>query len=223
MEVELRKEYKNSLNINIIEKTGISLQKKLQTNNPFAKKHCGEKQCLSCDGKKSIKCRKQGVGYDFSCKECKKVRINSNYIGETGRNGFTRGKEHREALKNKNEKNALYKHWKNCHEKDNETEKDRIENFKMTIKESFPDPLSRQVNEGVKIKRFEGNLLNSKAEWNMPPVIRINVENETKTLQKNQLNLQLNTIKKLSFQYRSHDLQAKCSISQHSPNSNTGL
>ena len=75
------------------------MQKKLQTNNPFAKKHCGEKQCFSCDGKKSIKCRKQGVGYDFSCKECTKVKIDSNYIGETGRNGFTRGKEHREALK----------------------------------------------------------------------------------------------------------------------------
>ena len=88
------------------------------------------------------------------------------------------------ALKNKNEKNALYKHWKNCHETIYENEEDRIKNFRMNIRQSFPDPLSIQINEGVRISRFSGNLLNSKAEWNMPPVIRINVENETKKKQK---------------------------------------
>ena len=80
----------------------------------------------------------------------------------------------------------------------------------MEIKQSFPIPLSRQINEWVRISRFTGNLLNSKAEWNMPPVVRINVENETKRKQQNELNsarspeLSNNTqIRRIPFQYRS--------------------
>ena len=67
------------------------------------------------------------------------------------------------------------------HEEINENEEDRIKNFKMNIKQSFPDLPCRQINERLRINGFPGNLLNSKAECNMPPVIGINkkeTENE---------------------------------------------
>ena len=99
----------------------------------------------------------------------------------------------------------------------------------MEIKQSFPIPLSRQINEWVRISRFTGNLLNSKAEWNMPPVVRINVENETKRKQQNKLNsarspeLPNNTqIRRIPFQYRRPPLEANFSTQHHSPTSNTG-
>ena len=87
VENDLRSEYKNTMIINIVEKSGISLNQKFQSTNPFKNKHRGEKICMSCDGQQSIKCRKQGVGYDLSCFECRKKNKNSKYIGETGRNG----------------------------------------------------------------------------------------------------------------------------------------
>ena len=40
------------------------------------------------------------------------------------------------------------------------------------------DPLSRQVDEMVRMTNFGGTLLNSKSEWNAPPIIRIIAENE---------------------------------------------
>ena len=44
--------------------------------------------------------------------------------------------------------------------------------------ENFKDPLSRQVDEMVRMTNFRGTLLNSKSEWNAPPIIRIIAENE---------------------------------------------
>ena len=99
----------------------------------------------------------------------------------------------------------------------------------MEIKQSYPDPLSRQINEGVRISRLIRKLLNSKAEWNMPPVVRINVENETEKNKKNELNsarspeLSNNTqIRRIPFQYRRPPLEANFSTQHHSPTSNTG-
>ena len=43
----------------------------------------------------------------------------------------------------------------------------------------FRDPMSRQINEMVRITDFQGTLLNSKSEWNAPPIVRIIAENES--------------------------------------------
>ena len=43
---------------------------------------------------------------------------------------------------------------------------------------TFQDPMSRQVDEMVRMTNFRGTLLNSKSEWNAPPIIRIIAENE---------------------------------------------
>ena len=46
------------------------------------------------------------------------------------------------------------------------------------VENSFQDQMFRQVNEMVRIKHFQGTLLNSKSEWNSPPIIRIIAQNE---------------------------------------------
>ena len=48
--------------------------------------------------------------------------------------------------------------------------------FQMRVIKKFKDPLSRQVTEAVLIKNHRGELLNSKAEFHQPPIVRIRRE-----------------------------------------------
>ena len=81
--------------------------------------------------------------------------------------------------KSKNKENAFYKHWHNFHETPCEDDSARLQNFEIRVENSFKDPMSRQINEMVRIMNFNGTLLNSKSEWNAPPIIRIRAENES--------------------------------------------
>ena len=160
------------------EQTGVSLEKLFQKSNPFQEKSCLSLDCVVCDGK-GIKCRDEGVGYRGVCKKCKSQNLKSEYVGETGKNAYTRGKQHMQGLKGKNENNAFYKHWKNFHETPGEPKSSRLENYEFIVAKTFQDPLSRQINEMVRMTHFNGHLLNSKAEWNAPPIVRIIVINES--------------------------------------------
>ena len=177
VEKEQRKQNQNSMNFQIIEQTGLSLERLLQKSNPFKEKDCGKFDCMICDGA-GVKCRIEGIGYRGICKECRKQNTQSEYVGETGKNGYTRSKQHMGGLKTKNEANAFYKYWRNCHETPGESESARLENYEFRVEKSFQDPMSRQVNEMVRISTFQGTLLNSKSEWNAPPIIRIIAQNE---------------------------------------------
>ena len=48
--------------------------------------------------------------------------------------------------------------------------------FEMKVVRSCIDPLSRQVTEAMLIKNHRGHLLNSKAEFYQPPLVRIRSE-----------------------------------------------
>ena len=48
--------------------------------------------------------------------------------------------------------------------------------FHMRVLRSFKDPLSRQVTEAIMIKNHRGEILNSKAEFHQPPIVRIRNE-----------------------------------------------
>ena len=177
VEKEQRKENKNQMNFQIIEQTGVSLEKQFQKSNPFKEKNCEKSDCIVCDGS-GVKCRTEGVGYRGICKECKKLGLSSEYIGETGKNAYTRAKQHLAGLKRKSPDNAFYKHWHNDHETPCENESRRLQNFEIRVTQNFQDPMSRQVDEMVRMSNFQGTLLNSKSEWNAPPLIRIIAENE---------------------------------------------
>ena len=59
--------------------------------------------------------------------------MNSEYKGETGKNAYTRGKQHMRGLKSKIVENAFYKHWQNFHETPCEEESLRLNNFKSRV------------------------------------------------------------------------------------------
>ena len=48
--------------------------------------------------------------------------------------------------------------------------------FEIKVVRSCKDPLSRQVSEAVLIKSHTGEILNSKAEFYQPPLVRIRSE-----------------------------------------------
>ena len=85
-----------------------------------------------------------------------------------------RGAEHLKQLQRGSDQSALYKH--KMAEHSNETVK-----FKMEITGQFKDALTRQANEAVRISsRLGHEILNSKSEFNRPPIAKIWVEKNKK-------------------------------------------
>ena len=78
-------------------------------------------------------------------------------------------KEHDNKLRRKEESSFMFKHQMERHSGD------QVE-FEMKVVRSFKDPLSRQVTEAMLIKNHNGELMNSKAEFYQPPLVRIRSE-----------------------------------------------
>ena len=125
-----------------------------------------EKECFVCTSGGND-CRKDGITYAIECDECKGV-----YVGESARNGYTRGKEHMQAYKNKCKHSIMYRHSKDKH-------KDFEGKTKFTMKITGiyrNDPTLRQVSEGTKIKNTDNKfIINNKTEWNSGGIININI------------------------------------------------
>ena len=145
----------------------------LTKKDPFVKEKCSEKLCPICKTdtqKMNILCNSNNMGYRWTCCTCwnrDKVKV---YEGETSRSARLRGIEHVRSYIAKREDSVLYKH-KILEHKDEEVD------FQMEITGVFKDPLSRQAEESVRIQgRKNSELMNSKSEFNHPPMARIVVE-----------------------------------------------
>ena len=164
--------------IKIVEKSGQSIENILSKKDPFEKENCIEKACPICknpEKKKNILCNTNNVGYRWLCNTCKnrdKVKV---YEGETSRSARLRGKEHLDGYRRKTSDNVLYKHKMTEHENEDA-------DFSMEITGRFSDALTRQADEAVRIHgRKDEELLNSKSEFNHPPIARVVIQ---KTIRK---------------------------------------
>ena len=158
--------------IKIIEGGGVKFKDFLVKKDPFPTMECEMKKCILCNDEKQVKiaCNSNNVGYKLLCETCEDRGILKVYEGETARSARVRGLEHVSNYKNKRKDNPLYKHKVNEHN-------DEEMAFRMEITKKYQDPLSRQANEAVRIsKRKKNELLNSKNEFNHPPITRITVE-----------------------------------------------
>lgn len=160
--------------IKIVEEGGTKVKDMLVKKNPFPNKNCEVKKCLMCTSeipdKPNIPCNSENVGYKLVCETCKSRGVTKVYDGETSRSARIRGAEHLRNFKNEREDSAMYKHKMSEHPNE-------AMNFSMQILKKFRDPLSRQANEGVRISnRDRKTALNSKNEFNHPPIARISVE-----------------------------------------------
>ena len=162
---ELQKKVNESdIKIKIVEKTGYTLKRILQKTSITQKKECGDVECMICrtSDRKGL-CRKEGVTYEIQCREC-----NDKYIGETGRNGHARTREHMNEYKMKKESSVM---WRHCVEKHDSNEQE----FKFKIRQVFgEDTTLRQVTEAIEIRR-EGSI-NNKMEWGHTDLPRLAIE-----------------------------------------------
>ena len=78
----------------------------------------------------------------------------SAYKGETGRNGFTRGGEHEDLLKARDEeRSVLWLHSLHHHQGREDV------TYRMRTTGFYSDPLDRQLQERVNITNFQGPIL----------------------------------------------------------------
>ena len=158
---ELRRRYQKiiqdaKVRIAVAEVPGASLKKRIQKSDPFREKTCRDADvCMVCGDGDGGRCRREGVTYEVKCKGCE-----GKYIGETSRNAFSRGLEHKAGLTKQDKKSPLHLH-------NLERHGGRAPGFEMKVTGVFGgDALKRQVRESVMIQQTpEEELLNRRDEW----------------------------------------------------------
>ena len=149
------------------------MKQTLQKSNPTATPGCEDSECLACKDRRGEggPCRKNNINYEIECQLCPEER-RPVYIGESSRNLYTRAKEHvadgrREGTAE--ETGFMARHMKEHHE--------NVEShFKARVTKTNKDSFSRQIREGVMIRRAGREIMNSKSEWFQPPIYHIRNE-----------------------------------------------
>ena len=158
------------LKFKIVEGGGKPVRRVVQRSNPTASDRCETRDCLACKGGtvSGSRCRKSNVVYEVGCQLCPEDK-RATYIGETARNLYTRGREHMQNFDKKKTESFIFKHQQDQHY-------GTTPDFKASVKYSFKDSFLRQIAEGVAIRRCEGIVLNTKAEWHQPAIWRVRSE-----------------------------------------------
>ena len=169
-----RKEAVAGLNFKIVEMGGVPIKRLVQKSNPTATPGCDSTDCLPCSNGRGRggNCRKSNVQYQLECALCPDTDTDGCiYVGESSRNLYTRSREHISKYESRklNKDSFIKKHQIDAHN-------DRPAQFKAKVTGVFKDCLSRQISEGVEIRRSSRNVLNSKSEWHQPALWRVQSE-----------------------------------------------
>ena len=165
---------KSSLKIRVIERPGPKVQFTAMATNANPREKCQPGECMICDTKGGGNCRSKEITYEITCKGCK-----SGYDGQSGRNGFTRGREHKKLASSEDpkvrEKSFMYRHKMDDHKGDDL-------GWEMKVLNKFPKkPLDRLVEESQNIIRRPKELsLNSKTEYAKSSLVQVRFISDTK-------------------------------------------
>ena len=155
----------SGMRVSVVERAGQAI-KHLAKSEPLKRKGCGREKCFPCRTGGG-NCEKNGVAYRVRCETCRRAGKMTEYEGESGYNGFTRGCEHEDAVRLGDQNNALYKH---CVLEHGGAKAE----FSMRALASYQSCLVRQVNEAVRIGRSKAEcIMNSKAEFHQAPLVRV--------------------------------------------------
>ena len=167
-------EAREGLKFKIMEVGGKTVKRMFQRSNPTATPGCEDTDCVSCKDErgKGGNCRRNSVNYEIECQLCPEGN-RPIYIGETSRNLYTRAKEHigDERREGTEEKEAGFarKHMDEYH-------RGMESSFRARVTRTNRDSMSRQVREGVMIRRSKKRMMNSKSEWFQPPIYSVRSE-----------------------------------------------
>ena len=134
----------SKIRIKVVEKSRRSIKTLEHRTNLFNKGKCRDEElCFICREKDSKgRCRITNTTYEIRCSECNMI-----YHGETGRNGYTREKDHLKALEKGLKDSVLQRHINTEHQ-DSEEKKPK---FSIQITGTHKIALDRQLTETVKI------------------------------------------------------------------------
>ena len=161
-------EAKEGIKFKMIEMGGRTLKSMFQSSNPTATPGCSEEDCIGCNIErgKGGNCQRNNINYEIECQLCPEGR-KAVYIGETSNNLYTRTKQH--IGRRNHEESFVNRHTEECHQG---------EEIKMEarVTHTNKDCLTRQIREGILIRRCTKPLLNSKSEWFQPPIFQLHNE-----------------------------------------------
>ena len=168
MKKVMDREKKGDVNFKIVEMGGRTLKRELQKSNPLSTPGCNKNDCIACRKRKGEggQCHRSNINYQIECQLCKDTTP-TIYIGETSRNLYTRGGEH--IHRSREEDSFMKKHMEDKHA-------GLEEDFRAKVTHMNKDCLTRQVREGILIRRSSKELMNTKTEWFQPPLFRIRSE-----------------------------------------------
>ena len=156
----------------IVETGGQSIKQEVQKSNPTRTPGCHFNDCLACKNGRGEggMCLRSNVQYELGCQLCDE-EDRAIYIGETSQNLYTRSREHLQKYRSKKggQDSFIKKH-------QDEKHNGREAEFNARVTGIFADSLSRQVSEGVNIRRGGQSVLNSKSEWHQPALWRVQSE-----------------------------------------------
>ena len=79
--------------VRYVEDMGTTVGDTIVCKNPWSSQGCGRPNCLPCGTKKG-RCMRQGIICTLECLECKEGGQKVQYIGESARTGWDRGRIH---------------------------------------------------------------------------------------------------------------------------------
>ena len=159
---------KSGMKIKVVEKGGRTVKQILQKSDIDPVEGCRRDDCMICSTKGGGNCEKESVGYRVDCSKCEEDGLVAVMHGETGRSARIRVGEHHKALMKKKDSNL----WEHCCKEHG----GQMVPFNFQVTKVFrEDPLSRQLDEAIRIQREEGVLLNDKNEWTRPAGYAISV------------------------------------------------
>ena len=117
---------------------------------------CQRNKCFPCSStlpstktSGNSKCWTRSCTYSITCLPCQAKGQVTQYIGESGHSGYSRGKSHWEGLSQRSKSNILHQHAVKDHGGAQHilTHKD----FLMKVREGHKSNLNRQIHEGLLI------------------------------------------------------------------------
>ena len=160
---------KHQVRIRVVERAGKKMKNILQRNDPLSDKHCKDDACFVCTTNQRNKgnCRTSGITYAIKCESEQCMFV---YNGQSGKNAFSRGKEHIEDYHQQRNATAMWSHCIEQHEGIRPT-------FSMEVVETCRnDAMKRQILEAIHINETDPSIsMNSRTEWNFVQLPRLNV------------------------------------------------
>ena len=162
------KEKKKEIHFKIVEMGGRTLKSELQRSNPLSTPGCEKSDCMACrkERGKGGQCRRNNINYEIECQLCKNTAPTTTF-GETARNIYTRGGGHLQ--RSSGEDSFMRRHMQEKHAGEEE-------DFRARVTHTNKDCLTRQVREGVLIRRSRKEIMNTRSEWFQPPLYKIRSE-----------------------------------------------